>query len=84
MREDRSGALIYLGRADHQVKIRGFRIELGEIDAVLAAEASVHSAVSVVVGRASTLGSSRTSSRHMRNSTPPRCAVTQVYRCLRT
>ncbi|MDJ0429704.1 non-ribosomal peptide synthetase [Rhodococcus qingshengii] len=50
VREDRSGALIYLGRADHQVKIRGFRIELGEIDAVLAAEASVHSAVSVVVG----------------------------------
>lgn len=35
VKQQRSGALHYIGRSDDQVKINGFRIELGEIEAVL-------------------------------------------------
>ncbi|MET8653479.1 amino acid adenylation domain-containing protein [Nocardia aurea] len=42
-----SGAIEYVGRADHQVKVRGLRIELGEIDAVLTAHESVEFAVTL-------------------------------------
>jgi amino acid adenylation domain-containing protein len=43
-----TGALDFVGRADHQVKIRGFRIELGEIEAQLGQIAGVgHCAVVV-------------------------------------
>ncbi|WP_336081265.1 non-ribosomal peptide synthetase [Nocardia sp. SSK8] len=45
---DGSTQLAFLGRTDAQVKLRGFRIELGEIDAVLAADAAVRSATTLV------------------------------------
>jgi amino acid adenylation domain-containing protein len=40
-----TGALEFLGRADHQVKIRGHRIETGEIEAVLERHPGVTGAV---------------------------------------
>lgn len=42
-----SGAIEFLGRADHQVKIRGFRIELGEIEWALSLHDDVRQAVVV-------------------------------------
>ncbi|MFJ1847804.1 amino acid adenylation domain-containing protein, partial [Streptomyces sp. NPDC088146] len=48
VRWDRSGRLLFVGRADDQVKIRGFRIELGEVEAALFACPGVgHAAVLV-------------------------------------
>ncbi len=43
-RLDRTGRLVYCGRADRQVKIRGFRIELGEIENQLCALAAINQA----------------------------------------
>ena len=42
-----SGAVDFLGRADHQVKIRGFRIETSEIEHVLLRQCGITSAVVV-------------------------------------
>ncbi|MFC5157061.1 amino acid adenylation domain-containing protein, partial [Streptomyces amakusaensis] len=48
VRWDRSGRLLFVGRADDQVKIRGFRIELGEVEAALSTCPGVgHAAVLV-------------------------------------
>ncbi|WP_165497174.1 non-ribosomal peptide synthase/polyketide synthase [Rhodococcus sp. ABRD24] len=47
VRWNASGELEYLGRTDFQVKVRGHRIELREVDAVLAADPTVESAVTV-------------------------------------
>ncbi len=43
-----SGAIEFLGRADHQVKIRGFRVELGEIENTLLQHPQIVEAVVVV------------------------------------
>jgi amino acid adenylation domain-containing protein len=43
-----SGAIEFLGRADHQVKIRGQRIELGEIEIVLGRHPAVRDTVVMV------------------------------------
>jgi amino acid adenylation domain-containing protein len=48
VKQDPTGNVIFLGRADHQVKIRGFRIELGEIEAVLVRQTGVRDAVVLV------------------------------------
>jgi amino acid adenylation domain-containing protein len=45
VKQDPTGNVFFLGRADLQVKIRGFRIELGEIEAVLARQTGVQEAV---------------------------------------
>lgn len=47
VKQDRHGAIHYIGRSDDQVKINGFRIELGEIEAVINRLAQVKQAVVV-------------------------------------
>ncbi|UXI66228.1 non-ribosomal peptide synthetase [Tahibacter amnicola] len=45
---DANGIFHYIARADHQVKIRGYRVETAEIDAIIAENACVQQAVTVV------------------------------------
>jgi amino acid adenylation domain-containing protein len=43
-----TGAIEFLGRADHQVKIRGFRVELGEVESALRQCDGITEAVALV------------------------------------
>ncbi len=45
VRQDASGVLAYMGRADQQVKVDGFRIEPGEIEVALMAHETIKEAV---------------------------------------